>query len=139
MNRAGAGADEIDRLWIDPADPNNVLASIERLGIFRTTDGRVWDEFNRGLPFPFTRPVSAAKLAYDTSPTSNKLYLVMHHPLHSHLAVSRLFVLDGHENWRDMRARIPNRFAFKSLLVDISKQKLQLWSDQTVLEAPLPR
>jgi hypothetical protein len=139
VNRAGNRPDQIDQLWVDPANANNVLASIERLGIFRTVNGMVWEEFNKGLPFPLPRPVSSAKVAHDPTRTTNNIYLAMQHPLHSHLVRTRLFVLGENESWRPLRARIPDNFSVKSLVVDATRQKLQLWSDQSVLEAPLPR
>jgi hypothetical protein len=139
VSHAGNRPEQVDQLWIDPANANKVLASIERLGIFRTVNGKVWDEFNKRLPFPLPRPVSGAKLADDPSRTGDNLYLAMQHPLHSHLVRTRLFILDNQESWRPLRVRIPDNFAVKSLVVDSARQKLQLWSDQMVLEAPLPR
>ena len=139
VNRAGNRAEQADQLWIDPNNATQVMASIERLGIFHTVDGKVWREFNKGLPFPLARPVSSAKLAHDPTRTSDNLYLAMHQPIHSHLLRTRLLVLDEHESWRPLRARLPDNFTVKSLVVDTVRQKLQLWSDQTVLEAPLPR
>jgi hypothetical protein len=139
VNRAGNRAEQVDQLTIDPDNPNNVLASIERLGIFRTANGNVWDEFNKGLPYPLPRPMSAAKLAYDPTTNGGNVYLVMEHPIHSHLAHTRLFSLSDQQSWRPLRVRIPDNFSVKSIVVDGARQKLQLWSDQTVLEAPLPR
>ncbi len=139
VSHSGNSVEQVSQLWVDPGNANKVLASIERLGVFRTVDGKVWDEFNNGLPFPFPRPVSGAKLAYDSSQISNHVYLAMEHPLHSHLMRARLFVLDEQEAWRPLRVRLPDNFPVRSLVVDAARQKLQLWGDQTVLEAPLPR
>ena len=139
VNRAGNGPEQSDQLWVDPANANTVLASIERLGIFRTVNGKVWDEFNKGLPFPLPRPVSSAKMAHDPTRATNNIYLAMQHPLHSHLVRTRLFVLEEQEAWRPLRVRIPDNFSVKSLVVDAARQKLQLWGDQAVLEASLPR
>ena len=139
VGHTGNRPEQVDQLWIDPVNPNKVMASIERLGVFRTVNGKVWDEFNKGLPFPLPRPVSGAKLADDPSRTGDYLYLAMQHPFHSHLIRTRLFVLNNQESWRPLRARIPDNFPVRSLVIDSARQKLQLWSDQTVLEAPLPR
>jgi hypothetical protein len=139
VSHSGNRPEQVDQVWIDPDNANKVLASAERLGVFRTTNGQVWDEFNRGLPYPLSRPVSSAKFARDPSGTSDNLYLAMLQPIHSHLVRTRLFVLDEQEAWRPLRARIPENFSVKSLIIDTVRQKLQLWGDQKVLEAPLPR
>jgi hypothetical protein len=67
VSHSGNRPEQVDQLWIDPDNANKVLASAERLGVFRTINGQVWDEFNRGLPFPLSRPVSSAKFA-ETQP-----------------------------------------------------------------------
>jgi len=136
--RAGGRPEEVQALVVDPSDPNVLYASIPMRGIYRSVDGAAsWQEFNQGLPITMARAVGAAKIAADPE-NPKSLFLVVSERVHSHLIVTRLYMLGENQRWLPVEAKLPREFPILGLVVNRATRKLEIWGLDSAWQIPLP-
>ena len=136
--RAGGRPEEVQALVVDPSDPNVLYASFPMRGIYRSVDGAAsWQEFNQGLPITMARAVGAAKIAADPE-NPKSLFLVVSERVHSHLIVTRLYMLGENQRWLPVEAKLPREFPILGLVVNRATRKLEIWGLDSAWQIPLP-
>lgn len=137
--RAGGRPEEIHTLAVNPLDSDVVYAALAGRGIYRTVDGgKSWHEFHQGLVFSLAQSVLPPKLAFDPE-DPRYLYLAFNERIHSHLVEARLYTLSDSEEWLPVEVGLPSNFLTLDLVVDGTRQTIQLWGSEAVWEVPLLR
>ena len=129
---------EIRTLVVHPRNPDTAYVAHERHGIYRTIDGGVtWHPFDKGLPPPALRPIHSPLLAFDPG-DPDLLYLVFGQPIHSHLVRNRFYVTSATGEWLPVEVDLPSNTTIVGLTIDPATRALHFWTQDTVLELPLP-
>jgi hypothetical protein len=136
--RAGARPEEVHMLVVDPSDANIVYAALSMRGIYQSVDGGVaWHEFNQGLSMAMARAVGAPKIvANPEDPTG--LLVVFRERIHSHLIVTRLYMLAENQRWLPVEAKLPPEFPVLGLVVNRVTRKLEFLGKDATWQIPLP-
>lgn len=135
---AGGRPAEIRSLVVHPRNPDTAYIAHERHGIYRTTDGGAsWHPFDTGLPHPAWRPTYPPRFAFDPDDPS-RLYVVFGQPIHSRLVRNRLYVTSATGEWLPVEVDLPPNTTIVGLTIDQATRALHFWTQDTVLELPLP-
>ena len=136
--RAGGRPEEVQALVVDPSDANVLYAAFPMRGIYQSVDGGAsWHEFNQGLPITMARAVGTPKIVANPEDPKS-LFLVVSERIHSHLIVTRLYMLAENQRWLPVEAKLPREFPVLGLVVNRATRKLEFWGKDATWQIPLP-